>query len=65
MNNGISEWRCEHCNRLLGTYKDKVICIQIREHQYAVEDGRVTTVCPNSRCRHLNIKVLTKDVSKV
>ncbi|MBI4712492.1 MAG: hypothetical protein HY762_04210 [Planctomycetes bacterium] len=61
MTNG--KWQCEKCGRLLGIYKNGFVCIQIKNHQYTVEDGRVQAVCPNQHCHTLNIIRVKKDVA--
>jgi phage FluMu protein Com len=61
MNECIARWECKKCGKLLGTYKNGIVCIQIKGHQYTVENGRIQTVCP--RCRTLNI-ILIKQVNR-
>ena len=65
MNGEITEWRCEECSRLLGTCKDGMICIQIRDHRHIIEieKGKWIAICPNPKCRYMNIKVLNKCVA--
>lgn len=60
----IQDWLCEKCGRLLGTYKDSIVCIHIKQHEYTMGCYWVQTECPNPRCGHKNL-IVFKDSKRI
>ena len=49
---GITDWRCHACSKLLGKRQGNQLHIQIGDKHRYVIDGKVTSICP--RCDALN-----------